>query len=88
MIKTVTEIPEFSNSKEEASWWDEHFADIWEESESVDVKFNLMPPRITVQVTWPIKYAIYREAARRGISVSQLVREWLLERLDLPELGD
>jgi|GEM_PF-1831715 len=78
------EIPEFDNVEEEAIWWDEHFAQAWDESRPLEDGIELLPPRITAQVTWPVKYALYQEAQRRQVTVSQLVREWLAERLDLP----
>jgi len=79
-------IPTLASAEEEAAWWDDHFADVWVESAPVTATFELAPPRLTVQVTWPIKQAIDQEAKRRNISRAQLVREWIEEHLDLPEM--
>jgi len=86
MSENDTLIPTFETAQEEAAWWDNHFAAVWVQSEHVAATFELAPPRLTVQVTWPIKQAIDQEAKRRNISMAQLVREWIEEHLDLPEL--
>ncbi|MDQ3250616.1 MAG: BrnA antitoxin family protein [Chloroflexota bacterium] len=79
-------MPIFKSTEEEADWWDEHFVDVWVQAESVAATVALAPPRLTIQVIWPLKQAIDQEAKRRNISRAQLVREWIEERLDLPEL--
>lgn len=81
-------IPTFDSIEEEAEFWDTHDTTEFEdESEDVtDVRFvpRRLPNSIVVQLD-ETTYATLRDRAfARGVGLSTLAREWILERLGEP----
>lgn len=83
--KKVSKIPEFKSYKEEAEFWDTHsFVDFEDETEDVDIVFELEKPRtetLVVRLQKKLKDQIERIAAKKGINVSTLARIWFSEKL-------
>lgn len=83
--KKVSKIPEFKSYKEEAEFWDTHsFVDFEDETEDVDIVFELEKPRtetLVVRLQKNLKNQLERTAAEKGINVSTLARIWFSEKL-------
>jgi predicted DNA binding CopG/RHH family protein len=78
-------IPEFKSNEEEANFWDTHsVTDFEDETEEVDIIFDLAKPRdetLVVRVQKNLKDKMERVAAKKGINVSTLARIWFSEKL-------
>lgn len=87
MTKKKFKFPDFDKMsyKEEANWWDSHdFTEFWDETEKVDMVFELDKPRdetIILRVQKDIKDKIDKLARVRGLNLSTLARMWLMEKL-------
>jgi len=83
--KKVSKIPKFKSYEEEATFWDTHsFVDFEDETENVDIVFELEKPRtetLVVRLQKNLKNQIERMAAKKGINVSTLARIWFSEKL-------
>lgn len=87
MRKKTYKFPDFDKMtyKEEANWWDKHdFTEFWDETEKVEIVFELNKPRdetIVLRVQKDIKDRMDRLARVKGLNLSTLVRMWLMEKL-------
>lgn len=71
--------------KEEAKWWDSHdITDFEDETEDVEIIFDLEKPRtetLVVRLQKDLKNRIKKIAQSKGLNVSTLARMWILEKL-------
>lgn len=78
-------IPDFKNLEEEARFWETHpVTDFVDETEDVDIVFELSKPReetLILRVQKDLKEKLARVARKRGLNVSSLSRIWLMEKL-------
>ncbi len=78
-------IPKFNTYEEEAHFWDTHdITDFEDETEDVDIVFELNKPRdetVILRVQKDIKEKIEKLARSRGLNLSTLARMWLMEKL-------
>ena len=87
MIKKKFKFPDFDKMsyQEEANWWDSHdFTEFWDETEKVDMVFEVNKPRdetVILRVQKDIKEKIEKLARSRGLNLSTLARMWLMEKL-------
>lgn len=87
MKKKKNKLPDFNKMslEEEAKWWDTHdLADYWDETEDVDIIFDLNKPRektLVVRLQKSIKDRLEKVARSKGLNVSTLARMWLMEKL-------
>ncbi len=85
MKKKKNKIPQFKNYEEEANFWDTHeFTEFEDETEDVDIVFELNKPRdetLIVRLQKDFKEKLEKVARSKGLNVSTLARMWLLERL-------
>lgn len=83
--KTDGSIPAFKTYEEEVRFWDSHdVTDFEEETEDVDIVFDLDKPReesLILRLQKSFKRALAKTAMRRGLNVSTLARMWLMEKL-------
>lgn len=84
-LKKKSRIPEFKTYEEEAHFWDTHdITDFEDETEDVDIVFELNKPRdetIILRVQKDIKDKLERLAKSKGLNISALARMWLIEKL-------
>lgn len=84
-MKKKSSIPKFKNVKEEARFWDTHsVTDFEDETENVDIVFELDKPReesLVLRVQGGFKNKLVRFARKKGLNVSTLARMWLMEKL-------
>lgn len=85
MLKKKSRIPEFKTYKEEAKFWDTHaITDFEDETEDVDIVFDLDKPRdetLVVRLQKDLKEKLEKIARNRGLNLSTLARMWLIEKL-------
>lgn len=85
MLKKKSRIPEFKTYKEEAHFWDTHsITDFEDETEDVDIVFDLDKPRdetLVVRLQKDLKEKLEKIARNRGLNLSTLARMWLIEKL-------
>jgi len=78
-------IPDFKNLEEEARFWETHpVTDFVDETEDVDIVFELDKPKkesLVLRVNKDIKRKLEKVAKKKGVSVSALSRVWLSEKL-------
>lgn len=78
-------IPGFKNYEEEANFWDTHnVTDFENETEEVDIVFELDKPReesLVLRLQKGIKKALSKTARSKGLNISTLVRMWIMEKL-------
>lgn len=78
-------IPDFKTYKEEAHFWDTHsIVDFEDETEDVEIIFDLSKPRdetLVVRLQKDLKNRLEKIARNRGLNISTLARMWLLEKL-------
>ena len=78
-------IPSLATIEDEAAFWDTHsIAENLDEMEIVtDVRFVPAQPKkaITVRLEQSATETLSRQAREQGVSLSALVRRWILERL-------
>ena len=84
-MKKKTKIPKFETYEEEAHFWDTHsITDFEDETEDVDIVFELDKPReesLVLRVQKGFKDKLTRFARRKGLNVSTLARMWLMEKM-------
>ena len=85
MKKKVSRIPKFKTYAEEVKFWDTHnVTDFEDETENVDIVFELDKPRdetLILRLQKNFKDKLERTARARGLNVSTLARMWLMEKL-------
>ena len=83
--KVKSRIPNFKSYKEEAEFWDTHsVTDFEDETEDVDIVFELEKPRsetLVVRLQKTLKDKMEKIAVKKGINVSALARIWFSEKL-------
>ena len=84
-MKKKSKIPKFRSYKEEAKFWDTHnVTDFEDETEDVDIVFELDKPRdetLMVRIQKDFKEKLEKVARSKGLNVSTLARMWLMEKL-------
>lgn len=84
-MRKKSKIPEFKNIEEEARFWDTHnITDFEDETEDVDIVFDLKKPRtetLIVRLQKDLKDRLSKIARKKGLNVSTLARMWLIEKL-------
>ncbi len=77
-------IPKFKSREEEAKWFDTHdLGDYQDEFKTVRVRFSKnLSQGLTVQFDPKTIEQLRVRAQKKGIGPTQLVRMWVLERLD------
>lgn len=85
MRKKKSRIPDFKTYEEEAHFWDTHdITDFEDETEDVDIVFELDKPRdetLVLRLQKNIKEKLEHIARSHGLNVSTLARMWLMEKL-------
>lgn len=89
----IMKLPEFKSDEEFIEWVENNdtsaFMDVWEEVEPFEVRLtpSLMRP-VDVRMRTDHMQALVAFADKRGVPYQTLVREWLVERLqmEVPEL--
>ena len=84
-MKKKTKIPKFKTYGDEAHFWDTHnVTDFENETEDVDIIFELDKPRdktLMVRLQKDFKEKLEKVARSKGLNVSTLARMWLMEKL-------
>lgn len=84
--KADGKIPAFHSYEEEANFWDSHsVTDFEDETEDVDIVFELNKPReetLVLRVQKNLKLAIEKIARRNALNPSALMRMWLTEKVN------
>lgn len=84
-MKKKSRIPNFINYSEEAKFWDTHnVTDFEDETEDVNIVFELDKPRdetLIVRLQKDFKEKLEKTARSKGLNVSTLARMWLMEKL-------
>lgn len=83
--KVKSRIPKFKSLEEEARFWDTHdITDFEDETENVEIIFDLKKPRdetIVVRLQKQLKERMEKIAKSRGLNISTLARMWFIEKL-------
>ena len=83
--KAYGKIPAFHSYEEEANFWDTHsVTDFEDETEEVDIVFELDKPKkesLILRVNKDMKRKLEKVAKKKKVSVSTLSRIWLTEKL-------
>lgn len=78
-------IPAFNSYEEEANFWDTHSViDFEDETENVDIVFELDKPKeesLILRVQKDLKKKLIKVAKKKGVTISTLSRIWLTEKL-------
>lgn len=84
VIKVKSRIPKFKNIEEEAHFWDTHdTTDFEDEFKPVKVKFaKNLSEGITVRFDSKSLNEIRRQANKKGVGPTTLVRMWVLKQLN------
>lgn len=84
-MKKKSRILKFTNYSEEMKFWDTHnVTDFEDETEDVDIIFELNKPRdetLIVRLQKDFKEKLEKTARSKGLNVSTLARMWLMEKL-------
>ena len=84
-MKKKSRIPKFKTLEEEAKFWGTHsITDFEDETQDVDIVFELSKPReetLILRVQKGLKEKLARVARKNGLNVSSLSRIWLTEKL-------
>lgn len=86
MKKKKFKFPDFNKMsyEEEANWWDSHdLGEFWDELEDVKIVVDLEKPKektLVLRLQKEIKEKLEKEAKKKGISTSSLVRLVLSQR--------
>jgi CopG antitoxin of type II toxin-antitoxin system len=85
--RAKSRIPEFESREEEARWFDTHdLGDYEDEFKPVRVRFSKnLTHGLTVQLDPSTVEKLRVRAQKKGMGPTQLVRMWVLERLEHPE---
>jgi predicted DNA binding CopG/RHH family protein len=82
-------IPSFNNYEEEANFWDTHsVTDFEDETEDVDIVFELDKPRdktVVLRLQEDIKNRLEKKARLNGLNVSTLIRMLIMKDLQTPK---
>lgn len=87
MKKKINKLPDFDKMSldEIAHFWDTHnVTDYEDETEDVDIVFELDKPReetLILRIQRSIKERLEKVARSKGLNVSTLARMWLMEKL-------
>jgi len=80
-----SKIPDFKSLEEEAEFWDTHsFVDFEDETEDVDIVWEVDKPRdetLVLRVQKGFKNRLKKAARKKGLNVSTLARMWLMEKM-------
>lgn len=83
--RVKSRIPKFKSLDEEARFWDTHsITDFEDETEDVEIIFDLKKPRdgtLVVRLQKSLKERMERMARNKGLNVSTLARMWIVEKL-------
>ena len=92
MMKKKSRIPEFKSLDEEARWWETHnLADYQDEFKTVKAKFakNLYEKHyskgVTVRLDTETIDKLDKQAKKKGLGLTTLLRMWLLEHMEEQE---
>lgn len=84
-MKKKNKIPNFKSLEEEAKFWETHpVTDFVDETENVDIVFELDKPKkesLILRVNKDMKRKLEKVAKKKKVSVSTLSRIWLAEKL-------
>lgn len=84
-LQPIHQIRTFKSREEEAAFWDTHdVADLMERGEHVQVKFTPKDRLISVRFDRQAADRLRRQAHKRGLKPTTLIRMWVLEKLDQP----
>ena len=82
--KADGKIPAFNSYEEEADFWDTHsFTEFEDQTEDVDIVFELDKPReasLVLRLQKAFKDKLKKIARSKGLDVSTLARMWLMEK--------
>ena len=84
MKKNTSKIPKFKNLEEEAKFWDTHdTTNFMDEFKPVKVKFaKNLSQGITVRFDPTTLTSLRKEANKKGVGPTTLVRMWIMEKLN------
>jgi len=84
-VRKKSRIPKFKSIAEEAEFWDTHsITDFEDETEDVEIVFELDKPReetLVLRVQKEVKEKLKITARKKGLNPSTLARMWLMEKL-------
>ncbi|PIU73484.1 hypothetical protein COS78_02145 [Candidatus Shapirobacteria bacterium CG06_land_8_20_14_3_00_40_12] len=84
-MKTKSKIPVFKNYQEEAKFWDTHsITDFMDELKPIKITFKLKSPKedsVVIRLQKPLKRRLEEVAANQGLSMSTMIRMWMIDRL-------
>lgn len=84
-MRKKSKIPNFKTYEEEANFWDTHdITDFEDETEDVEIVFDLDKPRdktLIVRLQKELRDKLEKTARAKGLNVSTLARMWLIEKL-------
>lgn len=84
-MRKKSRIPKFKSIAEEAEFWDTHsITDFEDETEDVEIVFELDKPReetLVLRVQKEVKEKLKITARKKGLNPSTLARMWLMEKL-------
>ena len=84
-MKTKSKIPVFKNYQEEAKFWDTHsITDFMDELKPIKITFKLKSPKedsVVIRLQKPLKRRLEEVAANQGLSMSTMIRMWMVDRL-------
>lgn len=85
LMKNKSRIPIFKTLEEEAKFWDTHsVTDFEDETEDVDIVFELNKPKqesLVIRIQKGLKDKLEKVAKEKGVNISTLSRIWLMEKL-------
>jgi predicted DNA binding CopG/RHH family protein len=91
-MKKKSRIPEFKSLDEEAYWWETHnLADYQDEFKTVKAEFakDLYEKRpskgVTVRLDTETIDKLHKQAKKKGLGTTTLIRMWLLEHMEEQE---
>ena len=84
-MKTKSKIPVFKNYQEEAKFWDTHsITDFMDELKPIKITFKLKSPKedsVVIRLQKPLKRRLEEVAANQGLSMSTMIRMWMIDKL-------
>ncbi|KKQ07495.1 hypothetical protein A2858_02185 [Candidatus Daviesbacteria bacterium RIFCSPHIGHO2_01_FULL_36_37] len=90
MPKKKNKLPNFNKMtyEEEAHFWDTHdITDYEDETEEVEIIFDLKKPRekiVPIRMQAELRDRLDQIARSKGLNLSTLIRMWLMEKLQSP----
>ncbi|MBI2430948.1 MAG: hypothetical protein HYV39_02960 [Candidatus Levybacteria bacterium] len=80
-----SKIPDFKNYAEEAKFWDTHdFTDFLDEAKEIKLNFKAKEPKedaVIIRIRRPMKKKMQELADEMGLSLSTMIRMWMIEKL-------